>query len=50
LAINTVVDWFFFTQEDPRLKDGAKRFSKTLGDEKLREKWEVIKPKLIEVC
>ncbi|KAF6038324.1 NOL8 [Bugula neritina] len=48
LAINTVVDWFFFTQEDPRLKDGAKRFSKTLGDEKLREKWEVIKPKLIE--
>ena len=47
---NTVVDWFFFKPGDPRLVDGAKRFTNTLNDETLRKKWEEIRPKLVEVC
>ncbi|XP_067936289.1 nucleolar protein 8-like isoform X2 [Watersipora subatra] len=47
-ANSTVVDWFFFKPNDPRLKDGAKRFSNTLDDELLRQKWKEIRPKLVE--
>lgn len=50
MPANTVVDWFFFKPDDPRLVDGTKRFSKTLSDDLLRKKWEEIRPKLVEVC
>lgn len=49
IAPNTVVDWFFFKPEDPRLVDGAKRFCRTMNDAQVKKKWEQIRPKLVEV-